>query len=148
MKLKNRKTGLVVELADSYMLSTPGGIVIGGKEYNTLRELNQDWEDFFEDRPVWVVDVDGEPWEAENLEEDVLAKCKTIGNGFATKEEAYLVSNKLRAWKKLSDKGFRFVNWTLPADGPARIVIEATCATGGISEELDLLFRRGENEEG
>lgn len=44
-----------------------------------------------------------------NSEEDVARK--EIGNYFKTKEEAERAVLKLKAWKRLKDKGFKFDGW-------------------------------------
>lgn len=74
-----------------------------------------DWEDY-EDEDVeeefWYVDTDCETYGVsrafnQNNSDDVFFN-KSIGNYFETKEEAEKAVEKLKAWKRLKDRGFRF----------------------------------------
>lgn len=107
MKLRNKKTGEIVEATDFNIIS----------EYNSLAELNADWEDYEEPiNPYWFInDLDGEPMKCD------LKNCgksnfiswgklrKQIGNYFETREEAEKAVEKLKALKRLKDKGFKFI---------------------------------------
>ena len=57
----------------------------------------------------WYIDFDGDVlgWAAED-DEETDKKRKEIGNYFETEEEAEKAVEKLKAWKRLKDKGFRF----------------------------------------
>lgn len=81
MKLKNKKTGEIIEWEQpiSYKL---------GKEYGSLAELNDEWEDVPTEE-VWYL---GE----------------RIGNYSMPKKEAREATEKILAWKRLEGKGFRF----------------------------------------
>ena len=70
---------------------------------------------------------------------DRVQKDKEIGNYFETVEEAEQAVEKLKAWKRLRDKEFRFIGWSIPADGHARVMIEGTCAPDSV-DELNILF--------
>lgn len=75
-----------------------------------------------------------------------------IGNYFETKEEAERAVEKLKAWKRLKDKGFRFTEWYPVDEGSPNLSIDANI---GIPNEdidngdtdLNLLFG-GEDERG
>ena len=60
-----------------------------------------------------------------------------IGNYFKTKKEAEKAVEKLKAWKRLKDKGFRFRGWNIADDGKG-ITIFANYPSG-TGEDLDLL---------
>ena len=113
MKLRNKKTGEIVELCSSQdfyedkvhlFLDTKNG----RQYYDSLAELNAEWEDYEEPKEYWYTDYGGriKPMNDANDEEDVARK--EIGNYFETKEEAKKAVEKLKAWKRLKDKGFRF----------------------------------------
>ena len=76
-------------------------------------------------------------------------KLKQIGNYFSSKEEAELAVEKLKAWKRLKDKGFKFKEWKHTpfmetVDG-YNIHIEAYIdKIVDVMKDLDLLFSRGE----
>lgn len=113
MKLKNKKTGEIKECVvlpvdengypNEYQLFDKG---------KSLAELNEEWEDAPEGpKEYWYIESDGsiiqnhKPTYINHL----LDGLKSIGNYFETKEEAEKGVEKLKAWKRLEDKGFRFV---------------------------------------
>lgn len=77
MKLRNKKTGKIVELQVHH---------IAGKSYESLADVSKDWEDYEEPKEYWYIS----------------------DNYFETKEEAEKAAEKLKAWKRLKDKGFKF----------------------------------------
>lgn len=85
MKLKNKKTGDIVEF------KTPACMVDEkySYQYGSLAELNAEWEDVPTEE-VWYL---GE----------------RIGNYSMPKKEARKATEKILAWKRLKDKGFRFI---------------------------------------
>ncbi len=108
MKLKNRKNGKIIELQVHH---------IAGKCYESLADVNKDWEDVEEPKDFWYIDdfalmcgTEGEfttPDLATFTKKDI-EKLKAIGNYFESKEEAEHAADKLKAWQRLRDKGFRF----------------------------------------
>ena len=107
MKLRNKQTGHIGTLfqygeGDFYKL----WVLASGKRYdiNSLAELNEDWEDV-EPEEVWYIDYQGMVRSASKEENDWF-KENEIGNCFGTKEEAEKAVEKLKAWKRLKDKGF------------------------------------------
>lgn len=112
MKLKNKKTGEIVEFR--YLQSDHvAPLVLSTREsdkpemytYNSLAELNDEWED--------------------------------------APEEAELAVDKLKAWKRLKDRGFRFNRWTIPEEPKTphiKLVIEAEMDVLDSPYDLDLLF--------
>ncbi len=99
MKLKNKKTGEIKEVQP---------ITIGG--FRSLAELNEEWEDYEEPKEHWCVTMYGGITRIKDDEEPIDDLIE-IGNYFNSKEDAYDARNKLKAWKRLKDKGFRFHDW-------------------------------------
>ena len=116
MKLRNKKTGEIGDLKQWWNRKNRNingvGVYVSLdkplKQYNSLAELNEEWEDYEEPKTVWYIDAQG------NIQDWQDAACadwtneKSIGNYFETKEEAEKAVEKLKAWKRLKDKGFRF----------------------------------------
>ena len=151
MKLQNKKTG------------QEGNFIINKDhfecvdldlvpEYNSLAELNEEWEDYEEPlKPYWFInDLDGEPMKCDlkNCGKSNFTKWgeyrKQIGNYFETKEEAEKAVDKLKAWKRLKDNGFKFNGWE---DSPAEddfdmiwFTMKAKVWDVETQEALDLLF--------
>ena len=99
MKLKNKKTGEIFD-----------GDVFSFGDMNSLAELNEEWEDYEEPKEhYWVIDEDGVLICRTVGDFTNEGMCKQIGNYFETKEEAEKAVERLRAWKRLKDKGFRFI---------------------------------------
>ena len=121
MKLRNKKTGEIVE---------PCGInLINGRvfvrfddekgtfkfEAHSLAELNAEWEDYEESKEwYWFIEDNGiiqRSCHYVDLHPTLDEARKDIGNYFETKEEAEKAVEKLKAWKRLKDKGFGFGGW-------------------------------------
>lgn len=88
MKLRNKKTGEIVE-------------------------FNEEWEDYEESEleragERWYVDSAGDIGNTVYLFSNDTIKLAEIGNSFRTKKEAEKAVEKLKAWKRLKDKGFKF----------------------------------------
>ena len=153
MKLRNKKTGEIVRVEFLNNWQTDDGTEIGFRECNTrvvysydsLTELNADWEDYEEPKEIWYLDYDGLPYCEENPIEEEVQCIKEIGNYFETKEEAEKAVRKLKAWKRLEDKGFRFHEWYKPDGCEPFIVVETNIGLDDIDnkklqKDLDLLF--------
>ena len=80
-------------------------------KYDSLAELNAEWEDYEEPKDVWWLDNEGNVNHASRIDDYCFKKNKQIGNYFETKEEAEKAVKKLNAWKRLKDKGFKFDLW-------------------------------------
>ena len=97
MRLRNKKTGEIREL--------PNGFFCG----DNLKKICEEWEDY-EDEPkeYWFINNYGKI-EKEKGTDDAwfVIKLKQIGNYFDTREEAEKAVEKLKAVKRLKDKGFR-----------------------------------------
>ena len=116
MKLRNKKTGEIHEITEVVPLhDMDKKFVIYSKTeghnhaYKNLAEFNEEWEDYEEPKEYWFITGDGFIFERskETYPEDE-TKRKQIGNHFETKEEAEKAVEKLKAVKRLKDKGFRF----------------------------------------
>lgn len=156
MKLRNKKTG---EIGYPYfqnwkeitcVIVNENAIQIA--EYTSLAELNEEWEDAPEEpKEWWYIDIHG-PHEVTNNDEyyqQVKAASKEIGNYFDTREEAEQAVKRLRAWKRLKDKGFKIKGWKFTPDMKQiqgnYVKIEAEIPQILINEkDLDLLFGGGE----
>ena len=113
MKLRNKKTGEIMDDVQyrNYSTSDGFGLRMDGKEweYHSLAELNAEWEDYEEPKAYYIGRC-GTIEEFDPTNDIALTEMlKEIGNYFETKEEAEKAVEKLKAWKRLKDKGFRFV---------------------------------------
>ena len=107
MKLRNKKTGETRDF-DGINALKNSDCTIAQFSYDNLAELNEEWEDYREPKDFWYIDVDGDVYESFTLNQYNLDKISSIGNCFETKEEAEKAVEKLKARKRLKDKGFRF----------------------------------------
>ena len=161
MKLRNKQTGEIKEVI-------VGGYPVSGKTkmwecsemdaneetgyktlgtYNSLAELIEEWEDYEEPKEYWAIDCfvpDGDlVSQFSNCSGSVIENRKSIGNYFETKEEAEKAVEKLKAWKRLKDNGFRFQFWTSSYSGDSiSFFIDWINANSKkeIENDLDLLF--------
>ena len=108
MKLRNKKTGDIVEvLPDSIAVDVLKGHENITAYYTSLAELNTEWEDYEEPKEYYYIDCDGTVM-IDDVESTTREWCIEIGNYFETKEEAEKAVEKLKAWKRLKDNGFKF----------------------------------------
>lgn len=137
MKLKNKKTGEIIDVYKGQILLhyNQGKKTI---QFKSIEEL-EDWEDYEEPKEYWYMSNDGAiirqqidedtPWDVNRRE---------IGNYFETKEEAEKAVEKLKAVKRLKDKGFRFLDHIDRDCGQGLTRYEWSGYIDG--EDLDLLF--------
>lgn len=154
MKLRNKKTGEIGNLrpygGDGRIWVWIDNISEPEYRYNSLAELNEDWEDCKDPNERWYINEENEPQrvgfgdpieDIENLEE--------IGLLFKTKEEAERAVEKLKAWKRLKDKGFVWQGWEEGSLDNGMCIIGCQIPENNwetdVVEDLDLLF--GEEEE-
>lgn len=142
--LKNKSTGEIGCLVCSFE-KTPEKITvveyIDGKRgsrvwyYDTLVKLNAEWEDYEDPKWSWYIDWNGE---IKRCDSRIYALLK-----FKTKEEAEKAVEKLKAWTRLEDKGFRFTGYT-DDSGDLFSCQVIRCRFDNFGEEsgkdLDLLF--------
>ena len=155
MKLRNRKTGKIIDFGylqsdhiAPLVLTTYEDDKPEMKTYNSLAELNEEWEDY-EDERQYTISDDGEvvPYAVDYINEGTDKGRKSISNCFRTKEEAEKAVEKLKAWKRLKDKGFRFYKkWdSKEPEGSFYYVeihgkIDPVPADAEFMKDLDLLF--------
>lgn len=114
MKLRNKKTGEILGSFGSFIIQNPNGINCEAiTKYDSLAELNEEWEDYEEPKEYWIIDIDGEVkrYALHSFNSQIIEDIKSIGNYFATREDAEQAVEKLKAWKRIKDKGFRFKTW-------------------------------------
>ena len=154
MKLINKKTGQIAVFGE--------GIVnlqeIGCK--NVAEMLEAGWEDYKEPKEFYFIDqfmsvskgvVDDVEYAGRNSAVNYAKKTsnnlKTAGNYFETREEAEEAVEKLKAWKRLKDKGFRFEGFGEVTGYANGIAIYAKLDNSGdYAEDLDLLFGGDEDD--
>ena len=125
MKLKNKKTG---EIAEVYSIGYAKSVLdkygyrIGlswkyddnldqCKDYNSLADLTEEWEDYKEPKEHWMINSFGDVETVSSIyTDDMIDELREIGNYFSSKEEAEKAVEKLKAWKRLKDKGFKFLD--------------------------------------
>lgn len=144
MKLRNKKTGKI----GNFCYALTSDLCVSWqkddgfwdkKEYNSLTGLTDDWEDYEEEPKTDALSmmiitltnfIENEP----DKDEVDLEDCKSM-------------LEKLKAWKRLKDKGFTFYRWnkgSLLKSIPNNI--EFACedteiwAWEDIQDDLDLLF--------
>lgn len=154
MKLRNRKTGEIANLEGKGLLKSdnnnhiivyPDG-TLKYYAYNSLAELNEEWEDVLEEpKEYWYMDYGGriKVINDANDEEDVARK--EIGNYFETKEEAEKAVEKLKAIQRLKSYYIKFkldfvknkIDFTYRIDGTLHSSIDEERI---ICEDMNLLF--------
>lgn len=118
MKLRNKKTGEIGELHfepdKEYHFTVATEDPADMKIYRTLAALYAEWEDY--KNGDYFIDM----WEDDcvcdarfGVELDVIERAKECGLHFETEEETERAVEKLKAWTRLENKGFRFVNNSL-----------------------------------
>lgn len=158
MKLRNKKTGeigylIVGKGSDHYIVTNDEWESCGN--YGSLAELTEEWEDYEEPKKYWYIGDRGEifPEIVENPGHIWHQARKEIGNYFETEEEAEKAVEKLKALKRLRDKGLKFER---PYTMHDHIKYDVDTVTGElkvdralredreIRADLDLLFGGGE----
>ena len=133
MKLRNKKTGEIKEwslaMLENIMQTTER------KHYGSLTALNEEWEDYEESEEHWCITMYGGITRIKDDEEPIDDLIE-IGNYFNSKEDAYDAWDKLKAWKRLKDNGFKFTGYNACS---VDYDIEEQYRKY-ISEDLDLLF--------
>lgn len=112
MKLHNKKTGEIVEFrylqsdhVAPLVLTTYENSMPRMYSYNSLAELNEEWEDYEEPKEYYAIDLQGDiiRWARHSWDEKTTNKIKEIGNYFETEGEAKKAVKKLKAWKRLKE---------------------------------------------
>jgi len=149
MKLRNKKTGEIKNINHNKIL-----IHFNDGEtkcVKSLAELNEEWEDYEELKDFWFIDDEGDVQCGCIQFEVNLDLMKSIGNYFDTREEAEKAVEKLMAWKRLKDEGFRFCGWANDYKKKmGKILCKCNSRKATFDEakqfyaDLDLLFSGGE----
>ena len=148
MKLRNKKTGEIGEVG--YLANSSGEIIVNHIDdldewytYKSLAELNNEWEDYEEPKEYYYLneylELDHEMWTDTEFDN----KLKALGNYFETKEEAEKAVEKLKAWKRLKDKGVEFYGWRKNQTGTYDFLArwkDIPPKMHDIIEDLNLLF--------
>lgn len=143
MKLRNKKTGEIVE---------PYGITCIGErtfvqfededgvfkfEAHSLAELNEKYEDYEEPKSINAIDVlidaIGEYCGEHSYYKDDLEKIKILNN----------FEEKVKAWKRLKDKGAEFYGWRRNQTGTYELYMrweDRIPRSYEVKKDLDLLF--------
>lgn len=108
MKLRNKKTGEIFDYRPT--LQRWNGPIVNRCNYNSLAELNEEWEDYKEPKEYWYIDWNGEVCRSD-IHDKRTEQMKLIGNYFESEEEAEKAVEKLEAWRRLKDEGFEFTAW-------------------------------------
>lgn len=149
MKLKNKKTGEIGNLVlninpnrESYsVLSTENGDTVCGNlvlaDYDSLSDLNEEWTDYEEQKGNWTIDPMNENYidDGRYTAPDELERYEELGLKFNTEEEAEKAVEKLKAWKRLKELGFRFIDWEQKKagkKGPRHYENQTPCLYRGI----------------
>ena len=137
MKLRNKKTGEIIDIYKGQILLHYNQ----GKKtilFKSIEEL-EEWEDYEEPKEYWFISTTGKAHRFEGEDETYTPDRKQLGNYFETKEEAELAVRKLKAWKRLKDKGFRFNGWNGTKRG-SNISYISELYYEGCADDMDLLF--------
>lgn len=155
MKLRNKKTGEIgLVHCDATMFSDKIGVFIDNnhidlrnpyKIYTSLAELNEEWEDYKEPKVGYLIDPMEEDCVSADddcYEEADIERAKELGIWFETREEAEKAVEKLKAWTRLEEKGFKFTGWNKEYCDEINYRLDTT---EDMSGDLNLLFG-GEDE--
>ena len=111
MKLRNKKTGEIKPAE-----AREDGIYLYDETteqwYKYELSLLAEWWEYYEEpsKTIWQIKDSGElqDFEEDDFSDGYIESSKSIGNYFDTREEAEKAVEKLKAWKRLKDKGFSF----------------------------------------
>lgn len=153
MKLRNKRTGEIadVEISINCMLVTHQDGRIEQYYFDSIKDLLE-WEDYEEPEIGFIIDPMEEDYisadDDSGYDESDIERAKELGIWFESEEEAEKAVEKLKAYKRLKDKGFRLNHWK---EAQLRPNMSCVAITGNIKvdeetkSDLDLLF--GEEEE-
>lgn len=115
MKLGNKKTGEIIDIykGEITLHYNQGRKTI---HFKRLEDLEK-WEDYEEPKGYYYVATTGLTKYDDTPFCAIHKDRKEIGNYFETKEEAEKAVEKLKAWKRLKDNGYRFNGVGVEYDG-------------------------------
>jgi len=142
MKLRNKKTGEIINskelLTDEFMID------LFSKDFNyfnsKLGKICKEWEDYEEPKEFWFVDSAGEVQDTTYVTDYDKTNLRKFGNYFETKEEAEKAVEKLKAWKRLKDVGFKFKDFSRLNDQAYIIRATSNESWTNLYDDLELLF--------
>jgi RecA-family ATPase len=107
MKLQNEETGQVENFCiDKDKICSCDRAFV----YDSLKQLQEaGWKDYEEPKENWFIASGGEVVKATYITDHDKTILRKFGNYFETKEDAEKAVEKLKAWKRLKDKGFKFI---------------------------------------
>lgn len=111
MKLRNKKTGEIIEFDAILPVKDVVGDSVAHLEYDSLAELNEEWEDYEEPKEYWFISTTGEVHRFEGEDKTYTTGRKQLGNYFETREEAEKAVEKLKAFANLRKRGLKFDGW-------------------------------------
>lgn len=151
MKLKNKKTGEIIDLYEGliredgeHITIKPVAVLEKCYIYDSLAELNAEWEDYKEPKMFYWIDYDGKICKAEIGTMD-RTNIKLIGNYFESREEAKKAVEKLKAIQRLKNYYLKFkldivknkIDFTYRLDGTLHSSVDEQRI---IFEDMNLLF--------
>ena len=145
MKLRNKKTGKIAEvITDKIEINTLIGRDNVYLDFESLAELNEEWEDYEEPKEFFAIS----PYKKKGYEVfpydnfgHIHKLAEELGIAFKTKEEAEKAVEKLKAWKRLRDKGFKFEWWlSEPSGDHIEFYMDSFEWDKEATEDLNLLF--------
>ena len=146
MKLRFKKTGEVVEVEPLEIFNTNGNLNLGDAWYSSIKDFVADWEDAPEEpKEYWFIGYDAQVECISENDSDGIELDKSIGNYFKTEEEAEKAVERLRAWKRLKDKGLRFDGYDVAHKSNGNLAGQIFYDAGDysiedIDKEMALLF--------
>ena len=110
MKLRNKKTGEIQQIVVMPIIDGYPDEHEEVKGETSLKDFNEEWEDYEEPKEYLYIDTAmmEVTYNTSGAEPDVEEFNKEVGNYFETREEAEKAVEKLKAWRRLKDKGFKF----------------------------------------
>lgn len=148
MKLRNRKTGEIIDL-DEWSFDTYNNmfcIARGDAEgdnieyFKSFADFNSKYEDYEEPKVAYFIDAQGDVCKFSDTDADDWSKEAQIGNYFKTQEEAEKAVEKLEAWKRLKDKGFRFSGYHIVAGEIHFDITISREILDDFNEDMDICF--------
>ena len=145
MKLKSKQTGEIMEFDAVLVAKDVKGNEVAHLEYDSIQKFIDQWEDYEEPKGYWYIDpmVCGAYFTKIKNDEDLYEFNKQIGNYFETKEEAEQAVEKLKAWKRLKDKGAEFYGWHRNQTGTYELYLrweDRIPRSYEVKNDIDLLF--------
>ena len=151
MKLRNKKTGEIKDWNFGNWYQTILNPENKEKYKCNLNDFidrtvkfRKEWEDYEEPKEwYWFIEDNGiiqRSCHYEDLHPTLDKARKEIGNYFSSREEAEKAVEKLKAWKRLKDKGFRFRFWQSDGTVFFEMPRDEQEWSPNTRDDLDLLF--------